>query len=381
MCGLIFAGVRIAVNTRLLIPQKLEGIGWFTREIFYRLVRTHPEVEWLFLFDRPVHPQLALPEGVQVEVLPPPTRHPVLWYLWFEHRLPRFLKRKKVDLLISPDGFAPLKGSVPALPVIHDLNFEHQPQNVPWLTGRYLRYFFPRIARQSRHLATVSEFSRQDLHQTYGVPLPKISVVPNGVGAHFQPSTAEAIQAYRQKHTAGKPFFIFIGALNPRKNLEGLLSSYQLYRERGYQAHLLIVGEVMFGAGPLKRQYRHHPFRADIHFTGRLEGSQLREALAAAQALWFVSHYEGFGIPIIEAFRCGVPVITAQNSSMPEIAGEAAWCCPSHDTKAIAEAMIQSEDPGQRARRIKAGRERAECFTWERAAQCMWEAIQKALAP
>ncbi|MDR9373757.1 MAG: glycosyltransferase, partial [Schleiferiaceae bacterium] len=162
--------MRIAVNTRLLIPQKLEGIGWFTREIFYRLVRTHPEVEWLFLFDRPVHPQLDLPEGLQVEVLPPPTRHPLLWYLWFEQRLPRFLARKKVDLLVSPDGFAPLKGSVPTLPVIHDLNFEHQPQNVPWLTGRYLRHFFPRIARQSRHLATVSEFSRQDLHQTYGVP-------------------------------------------------------------------------------------------------------------------------------------------------------------------------------------------------------------------
>lgn len=371
--------MRIAVNTRLLIPHKLEGIGWFTREIFYRLVQQHPEVEWLFIFDRPPHPDLKLPPQVKELVLSPPTRHPVLWYLWFEHRLPALLRRKKADLLVSPDGFAPLQSPVPTLPVIHDLNFEHQPQNLPWLVGHYLRYFFPRIARRARHVATVSHFSRQDLVKTYGLEEGKISVVPNGVGTHFGPSSAAAIQEYRQARSEGKPYFIFIGALNPRKNLEGLLTAYRLYREAGYQAHLLIVGDAMFGVRSIKDQYRQHPYRADIHFTGRLDGEALREALAAAQALWFVSHYEGFGIPIIEAFRCGVPVITAQNSSMPEIAGDAAWLCPSRDPQAIAGAMIQSEDAGQRAQRIKKGRERAEKFTWEKAAEAMWQAIQKAL--
>lgn len=373
--------MKIAVNTRFLLPGKLEGIGWYTHEIFRRLVHQHAEVEWLFLFDRPYAKEFWYSSSVRPLVIQPPARHPLLWHLWFQYRLPAVLRKQGADLLVSPDGFVPLHSPCPSLAVIHDLNFEHQPENVPRLAGWYMRRYFPQFARSSRRVATVSEYSRQDLIQTYQLDPKRLDVTYNGVNEQFHPLSQEDIQAERQDHTRGKPYFVFIGALNPRKNIDGLLEAYRLYRQDAGEAELVIVGEKMFWSQNLEQQYQEHPYRESIHFTGRLQGAKLNNILAAAQALFFVSHFEGFGIPILEAFRCGVPVITATNSSMPEIAGEAALLCHSRDYAGIAEAMGRTDDPATRQQLREKGYRQGEQFSWDRAAQRMWKSIQAASHP
>ena len=149
--------MKIAVNTRLLLPRKLEGIGWFTYEIFKRLSINHPEVEWHFLFDRPYASQFMFTDEIKAHVVWPQSRHPLLWYLWFEWGIPPVLKSINPDLFISPDGYLSLRNKTRSLAVIHDLNFEHHPQLVPSLVGRYYRYFYPRYARHATRVATVSE--------------------------------------------------------------------------------------------------------------------------------------------------------------------------------------------------------------------------------
>lgn len=371
--------MKIAVNTRLLLPQKLEGIGWFTLEIFKRLTQQKPEHQWFFLFDRPYSADFLFSENITALQAGPPSRHPVLWHWWFQYSVPRMLRQVKPQLLVSPDGFIPLKSEYPTLPVIHDINFEHQKQNTGKLVGQYLRYYFPRFARNGTRVATVSDYSRKDICRTYGVEQEKIDLVYNGVGTFFRPLSPQEITRKREQLSQGLPYFVFVGALNPRKNIDGMLQAYSLYRQRGGAARFVIVGEKMFWNAALDQVYKAHPYKSDIHFTGRLEGENLNQVVGAAQALSFVSHFEGFGIPILEAFRCRVPVITATNSSMPEVAGEAALLCDSNNIEQIAEAMLKTDKNEIQAELGQKGWLRGQEFSWDKSAEMMWRSIEKTL--
>ncbi len=141
--------MRIAVNTRLLLKDRLDGIGWFTYETLKRITRLHPEHEFIFLFDQPFDPGFIFSENVRPVVAGPPARHPVLWYLWFERTLPRILEREKAGLFVSPDGYLSLNSRVPSVPVIHDINFLHRPGDLPWSTRYYYNRFFPRYAARA----------------------------------------------------------------------------------------------------------------------------------------------------------------------------------------------------------------------------------------
>ena len=164
----------IAVNTRLLIHGKLEGIGWFTFETLSRITRDHPEHQFLFVFDRPFSPEFIFSGNVTPIVLSPPTRHPVLWYIWFELQIPRILKKYKADLFFSPDGYLSLQTKVRQLAAIHDINFAHRPKDLPWLKAKYYNYFFPLFARKAQRIVTVSSFSKEDIHKTYHIGNDKI---------------------------------------------------------------------------------------------------------------------------------------------------------------------------------------------------------------
>ncbi|HPB25791.1 MAG TPA: hypothetical protein PLE11_08500, partial [Bacteroidales bacterium] len=141
--------MNIAVNTRLLLDNRLEGIGWFTFETLRRIVTAHPEHTFYIIFDRPYHKKFIFSDNVVPVVVGPQARHPLLFYLWFEFSVPRVLKRIKADVFLSPDGYGSLRCRVQQLLVMHDLNFEHYPKDLPWIISRYYRYFFPRFARKA----------------------------------------------------------------------------------------------------------------------------------------------------------------------------------------------------------------------------------------
>ncbi len=374
----IFTPMKIAVNTRFLLSQKLEGIGWFTFEVFKRLVQQHPEVEWIFIFDRPYSQDFIFGKNVSPVVIGPQARHPFLWYAWFEFSIPKVLKKHQPDLFISTDGYLSLKSRFKSLPVIHDINFEHS-KDIPSLALRYYRHYFPQFARKGDRVATVSNYSKQDIAKTYGLSPDKIDVVFNGCGDFFHPLIEEEQNEVRKDLSNGKPYFIFIGALNPRKNITGMLEAYSIYKREGGTAKFVIVGEKMFRTDDIAEAYQNHPYREDIIFTGRLEGAGLNRVLASSHGLLFVSNFEGFGIPIVEAFKCKVPVITSTTTSMPEVAGDAALLCDPQDYPQIAKAMHKLDDTSARNDLIAKGTQRANLFTWERSAKMMWESIQKTL--
>ena len=371
----------IAVNTRLLLKDRLEGIGWFTYESLKRITQAHPEHEFIFIFDRSYSDEFVFSDNVTPVVLSPQARHPILYKIWFDWRIPGILKKHKADVFVSPDGYLSLRTDVPQLAVMHDLNFEHYPKDLPGVHGRYYRKYFPRFSKAAARIATVSEYSKKDISDLYDIDLVSIDVVYNGVGNKFKPLSQEEISTKRRELTDGKDYFVFVGSLHPRKNIHRLFRAYERFkRASGSDMKLVIVGEKFWWNEEIKEAYENISDQDDVIFCGRLNDEALVQTVGAATAMTFVPYFEGFGIPILEAFRSQIPVITANITSMPEVAGDAALLVNPFDIEEIAVAMrLIAEDPEMRASMVRKGMTRLEHFSWDRTADLLWKSIEKIL--
>jgi glycosyltransferase involved in cell wall biosynthesis len=370
--------VDIAVNTRFLLPgDQLEGIGRFTFETLKRMVAAHPEHTFHFLFDRPFDARYVFGANVVPHVLFPPARHPFLFVAWFEGAVALWLRRQQPAVFLSTDGFTTLATTVPRLTVVHDLAFEHFPQDVELLRRKYYHFFFPRFVRASERLVAVSEATKQDLIATYQLPTEKIQVVYNAADAHFRPQPVEVQQATRERFAAGKPYFLFVGALQPRKNLVNLLKAFDAFKQQtGAPTKLLVVGRTAWKAGPMFDVYQQMQYRHDVHLTGRVTDTELVQLYAAALATVYVPYFEGFGIPIIEAQSCASPVLTSDRSSMPEVAGGAALLVDPYSPAAIAAALGRLwQEPELRQELVRKGQVNIQRFSWDKSAEALWEAI------
>ncbi len=373
--------LKIAVNTRLLIKGKLEGIGWFTYENLKRITQQHPEHRFYFIFDRKFSEDFVFSENVTPLVAHPQARHPILYYIWFEHSIPRVLKKIDADIFVSTDGYLSLKTQVPSLNVFHDLNFEHYPKDIPWHERAYYRTFFPQYAARAKRIATVSEFSKKDIVELYGVDANKIDVVYNGANENFTPLPPETRDEVCRKYSGGAPYFLFVGSLHPRKNLARLFTAFDRFKtgdSRGVK--LMIVGEKKWWTPPIQQAYESMKHRDDVIFTGRLNATELHRVLASALATTYVSYFEGFGIPIVESFYCDVPVITSNVTSMPEVAGDAAELVDPFSVESIAAALQKiAADPAHRQSLIEKGRERKKMFSWQKTSERLWNSIEQVM--
>ncbi len=371
--------MKIAVNTRLLLHGKLEGIGRFAHETLKILVAKHPEVEFIFLFDRPFNQEFIYGKNVTPVVIFPPARHPILFYWWFEQSVPRVLSKLKPDLFLSPDGYLSLNSDVLQLPVIHDLNFEHHPLDVPWYNRLHFRHYFPQYAKKAGRIATVSEFSAKDISQRYGVSRDKIDVVFNGVSSGFSPVDDVQKTITKAKYTGGKPYFLYWGSINPRKNIVNLMLAFEQFKKASSNdIQLVLAGSVAWWTSEMQQTLDSLTFKSSVHLPGRIPEDALNALVGSALAVTYIPYFEGFGIPVIEAFSAGVPVITANITSMPEVAGNAALLVNPFQPETIAQAMAKlAEDEALRFDLIKKGLERSRMFTWERTADLLWDSVEK----
>lgn len=373
--------LKIAVNTRLLLKNKLEGIGWFSYENLKRITTQHKEHQFFFIFDRKYDESFIFSDNITPLVTPPQARHPVLYYLWFEQSIPRLLKKLQPDLFFSPDGYLSLASPVKSMNVFHDLNFEHYPDDLPYPERTFYRHYFPLYAHKASRIATVSEFSKQDIVDQYKVSPDKIDVVYNGANESYAPIPDSEKVMVRTKYTQGAPYFAFVGALHPRKNLTNLFKAFDLFRkETGHEVKLLIIGQKKWWTKPIKEAYDGMQFQHDVVFCGRLDPVELNRVISSAMALTYVSYFEGFGIPILEAFYCETPVITSNITSMPEVAGDAAILVDPFSINSICEGMCRiAIEPGLADDLNEKARVQREKFTWQKSADRLWASMEKAL--
>lgn len=373
--------MRIAVNTRLLQKGKLEGIGWFTFETLIRMTQNHPEHEFIFIFDRPFEPSYIFAENVTPVVIGPPARHPLLFYIWFDFQIPKVLKKYKADLFLSPDGYLSLRTKVPQLAVIHDINFVHRPEDLPWLIAKYYNYFFPKFARIAKRIATVSFYSKEDIARSFKIDYDKIDVVYDGINQIFEPLLEKEKTKIRKKYTGGCEYFLFVGALHPRKNVSGLLKAFDDFKsDTDNNIKLVIVGGEMHKTGDIFETFENMRFKNDVIFTGRVSTDDLHDIVGAALALTFVPFFEGFGIPVVEAMSAGVPVICSNTTSMPEVGGNAVVYADPMKIAQITDAMIKlASDKELRKQLIEKGFEQKNKFSWDETSHLLWQSVKKAL--
>ena len=373
--------MKIAVNCWILRNKKIDGIGNFTIETLRPLISSHPEIEFQILCDKNfTEDYFDFPNAKKYHIFPP-YRHPLLYLFFMEIVVGVFLKKHKPDLFLSMEGFLCLTTKCIQLPIIYDLNFEHQPQDLPFRNRVYFRTFYPKFARKAKRIATISEYSKEDISSTYKISRNLIDNVSCGVKQNFYPLNDELKNLTRRTFTKNEEYFFFIGSMHPRKNIVRLLQAFEIFKKTtNAPLKLVLAGNIFWGDETVQAVISKMSAKDDIVFTGRVSDEQLVNLLGSAYALTFVPTFEGFGLPIVEAFQSEVPVICSNTTSMPEVAGDAALLVDPFRVNDIADKMVLLwTDQNLKNELIDKGRSQKNIFSWKRTAQLLYHSIERSV--
>tara|TARA_R110001592_G_scaffold307299_2_gene580677 strand:+ start:191960 stop:193063 length:1104 start_codon:yes stop_codon:yes gene_type:complete len=354
----------IAINTRLLIPGKTEGIGRFSIEILKRWVKLWPNCTFYFLFDRKVNEDFLFEKNVVPVMLLPMARHPILYYIWFHIRVKNWLKKMGNIPYFSPEGYLPLGYKGKMYHVIHDLNFEDNDQFLPRAERYFYKTYFPQYAKVSNHIFTVSEFSKNCIVDTYNIPSDKISVAYNAVN----------LPEAENRKTTAPAYILYVGSLHPRKNLKTLIAAFSDLKKRkeNQNLELHIAGMSMWN----DELWLKNIDTKYIKLLGRVDDQELANLYKNASAFCYPSLYEGFGLPIIEAQSFDCPVVCSNNTSLPEIAGNSTLLFDAENTEELKDklnSILHNEDV--RNNLIAKGRENIKRFDWQISAEHIAQTI------
>jgi glycosyltransferase involved in cell wall biosynthesis len=374
--------MRIAVNTRFLAQKQLEGYGYFTQEVFLRLAKMHTEHHFIFFFDKPFDSSVDFPSNVEPVIIKPTARHALSFKWWFDVKIPFALKKYKADVFVSPDGFCSLTTSLPQVLVVHDLAFLHYPAFIPKYHLWFYKSYTPSFVKKAKVIATVSNFSKDDIIKTFKVDHNKIVNVGGAAKAVFKPIDWMQKELVKQEYAEGCEYFVFVGGVHPRKNLMNVLKAFSIFKRwQKTNMKLIVVGRLAWQYEGTLEKLKTFKYRSDVKLAGYMPEDKLVNVVASAYALLFPSYFEGFGVPVLEAMQAGVPVITSNVSSMPEVAGDAALYVDPANPEDIADQMkIIFKDEQLRSNLVEAGKLQSQKFTWEKTADLMWQCIEKAVS-
>ncbi len=368
--------MRIAIDARALLGQKT-GIGTYTRGVAVELSRRADMEVGLFL-------PRGLPDGA--DGLGAATVHADtggLGTLWVQTRLPRRVEEWGADALLAALTIAPARGQVPVVSVVHDLTAWTHPE---WHAERTLAGFLPlweRTLERAALLLCVSQATADDLEGLYPEARSRVRVVWNGVDSEFAPSPDAAARVRaRERYAAGRPFLLYLGTLEPRKNVATLVDACEkLWGERGDRPDLVLAGGLGWKSEPLERRIARSPFRDRIHAPGYASRAMALELYRGAEVFVYPSLSEGFGLPVVEAMACALPVVASDAAALQEVGGDAALYAPAADAAALARQIACAlEDPETRRRLEAAGPARAALFSWSRTAEGTEAVLREAAA-
>ena len=369
--------MRIAVNAIFLQYNKLEGYGHYVKEIFSRIALAHPEHEFIFVFDRPFDAKFIFAPNITPIIVSPPARHALAFKYWYDVKAPLALRPFKPDIWVQPYGFCSLTSKIPQVLIIHDLAFLHYPKFIAWHHRWYYQHYTKKFLQKAQRVVTVSAYSKQDIIQQYNLADKKIDIVHGAAKNDFVPLSWQEKEQVKEGFADGREYFLFTGGIHPRKNLMNLLKAFSLFKKWQHSnMKLLVAGRLAWQYDEVTKKLKTYKYRDDVVLLGYLPDEQLARVTAAAYAMVYPSFFEGFGLPVIEAMQCEVPVITSNTASMPETGGEAALYADPNDPDAIAKQMLRIyKDETLRGRLITEGKIQAAKFNWNKAAEQLWQII------
>jgi len=364
--------MKIAIIADPLDNQRA-GVHVYTQELINSLMAEESEHEYILIREK-VDPNLDIRQ-IAVPNIRLPIGFASLRLFFIIPIIARFLK---VDAVFEPAHFGPfnLPSRVKRITMIHDLT--------PILFSKYHRFhsqllqkiFLKNILRQADLVLSNSQNTTKDLEQVYPFTKTKIKTILLGKEMTYQPT---ASRSFHELHDIDDPYFLYVGTIEPRKNLSMLLDAFLLFREEySLKIRLLIVGQKGWKADEFYQILEEHPFRNDILLTGFVEQKYLPELYSHSLGLIYPSEYEGFGLPVVEALSCGTNVICPKNSSLTEVGGDLAFYFPTNDTKALVELMHLVAKQGEEVKRKRvAGPEWTNRFSWKNYAEEFNQALSQ----
>jgi glycosyltransferase involved in cell wall biosynthesis len=350
----------VGVNCRVLAKPNRTGVGRYCLNLVEALADRADDDDMTYvLFGIDGLPErLSGRQWVSTAGAPAFAHSGLKAQIWEQLWLPRAIHNHGVDLLHTPAGNAPVLGTVPKVTTLHDLSPVSRPE---WFSRGYsalYRVLIPLTIRSSDELITVSEFTAETVRDRYDISDSFVHPIPNGVTEPDEGKRPERFEFPER-------YFLFVGSLNPRKNLSGLIQAYDEYQSSADSpADLVLAG----ASNDVFRSVNVRPTAA-IHTPGYVSEAELGWLYRNTIAFIFPSLYEGFGLPILEAMSVGTPVITSNRGAMAETAGDAAVLVDPEDTHELADALRRVEaDRSLREELSAAGKKQAEGFSWARTA-------------
>jgi glycosyltransferase involved in cell wall biosynthesis len=373
--------LHVGLNLVYLVPGEIGGMEVVARELIPALVAAEPHLRLTAFVNREAAAAGGGPWGEIVPAVTVPVRatNRVEWVRGEQQLLPRLARREGVDLVHSLASTGPVRGRFARVVTVHDLIYKLFPEAHPGIRTLGMRVLVPLAARRSHRVLADSASTRDDLVRLLRIPAGKVDVVPLGVGATARaaPRSEEDVRA---RHDLGdRPLLLSVSAKRPHKNLLRLLEALALVpTER--RPVLVVPGYPTWHERELRERAAALGLEGDVRFPAWVADDELEGLYAAAAAFVFPSLYEGFGMPVLEAMRRGVPVASSNASSLPEVAGDAALLFDPESPRAIADAIeTVLTDPAAAERLREAGRARAARFSWEATARGVVASYERAL--
>ena len=363
--------MRLAIQASDLDHSRIDGTRVYLKELLKRFGVLSPETEFSLYHKRSFNLLLAPPafQNYHETSLSFP-------YAWMQTRFALELFHARPDKLFLPIQAAPvfMPRGIEVITTIHDLAFRRYPETFPRTHLWKLNFMLETAVRRADKLIAVSESTKRDLLEFFPtLPEARIKVIHHGFDSEFFGSriSEDELRLTLTSYSLlpGK-YILYVGALQPRKNLVRLIQAFEMMKKHVPEAKLVLAGEEAWLAQDIINIWERTPSRDDIVLPGRVSFEDLRILYQGARLFAFPSLYEGFGIPLLEAFASGVPVLTADNSSLPEVAGEAALYCQANDVADIATKLEQLwQDDVLRADLTAKGTERLRQFSWDKCAE------------
>jgi glycosyltransferase involved in cell wall biosynthesis len=376
--------VHIGLNLIFLVPGETGGMEVYARELIPVLLQeAPPDVRFTAFVNREA---AAAGDGPWRDLLPAITvpvhgRDRVQWALGEQTLLPCMAMHARVDLVHSLASTAPLWGHYRRVTTVHDLIYARLPEAHSGLRDHGMRVLVPAAVRRSDRVIAISQSTRRDLVELLAAPPGKIDVVPQGLGTVHRSEAISEHETRKRLRLDERTVLLSLSARRPHKNLLALIAA--LARIPAERRPLLVLpGYETWHEAELRARVTQLGLDDDVRFPNWISGAELEGLWTCTHAFVFPSLYEGFGLPVLEAMARGVPVACANASSLPEVAGDAALLFDPHDERAITGAIetLLWQDEATRARMVKAGREQAARFTWQRTAQGTLASYSRALA-
>lgn len=305
--------------------------------------------------------------------------HPMARILWEQSLLPVNIAAQRLDVMHTPIGAVPMLSVAPTVVTVHDLAFLKYPEQIPNSRRQWLIAATRMSARRANRIITVSQATANDLQEWLNVPDDKIEAIPLAISGKVNRVTGKSLEIFRMKWEIDRPYVLAVGTLEPRKNLPTLLRAFAKIKD-DVEHDLVLVGPEGWLTGELNSTLQELNLGDRVRLTGFVSDEELGGWYSGADMFAFPSYYEGFGLPSIEAMKCGAPVLCSDNSAFPEVVGDAGVMIPAEDADVWAETMRELlRDPARLDDLRQKGFARAETFSWDRTAQETYD-VYKALS-